>query len=42
MAQVMTAIYFGDLASYYLGLLNDVQPSAVAPIDDLKAKLSEQ
>ena len=42
LAQMLTAIYFGDLASYYLGLLNDVQPSAVRPIDDLKAKLSEQ
>ncbi len=42
LAQMLTAIYFGDLMSYYLGLLNDVQPSAVAPIDELKAKLSEQ
>ncbi len=42
LAQMLTAIYYGDLTSYYLGLLNDVHPSAVAPIDDLKAKLSEQ
>ncbi len=42
LAQMLTAIYHGDLTSYYLGLLNDVQPSAVRPIDDLKAKLSEQ
>jgi hypothetical protein len=42
LAQVLTAVYFGDLTSYYLGILNGVQPSAVRPIDTLKAKLSEQ
>ena len=31
LAQMLTAIYFGDLTSYYLGLLNGVQPSAVRP-----------
>ena len=39
-AQVMTAIYFGDLMSYYLALLNGVQPATVEPIDTLKAKLA--
>lgn len=42
LAQMLTAIYHGDLTSYCLGLLNDVHPSAVRPIDDLKAKLSER
>ena len=42
LAQMLTAIYHGDLTSYYLGLLNGVHPSAVRPIDALKAKLSEQ
>lgn len=42
LAQMLTAIYFGDLTSYYLGLLNDVQPSAVRPIDALKATLAKQ
>ncbi len=42
LAQVMTAIYFGDLTSYYLALLNGVQPATVEPIDTLKAKLTER
>jgi len=42
LAQVMTAIYFGDLTSYYLALLNGVQPAIVEPIDNLKAKLAER
>lgn len=42
LAQIMTGIYLGDFTSYYLGLLNGVNPSAVAPIDKLKAKLAEQ
>ena len=42
LAQVMTAIYFGDLTSYYLALLNGVQPATVEPIDTLKAKLAER
>ena len=42
LARLLTAVYFGDLTSYYLGLLNGVQTSAVRPIDALKAKLSEQ
>ena len=42
LAKVMTAIYFGDLMSYYLALLNGVQPATVEPIDTLKAKLSER
>ena len=40
LAQVLTAIYMGDLVSYYLALLYGVEPSPVAPIDTLKAKLA--
>jgi glucose/mannose-6-phosphate isomerase len=39
LAQVLTAIYLGDFVSYYLGLLNGVEPSPVAPIAKLKAGL---
>ena len=42
LAQALSAIYFGDLASYYLGLLNGVEPSSVAAIDRLKARLEER
>ena len=41
LAQVLTAIYYGDFVSYYLGLMNDIEPSAVKPIDTLKEKLGE-
>jgi glucose/mannose-6-phosphate isomerase len=40
LAQALTAIYFGDLVSYYLAMLNGVDPSPVAPIDRLKARLA--
>ena len=40
LAQVLTAIYFGDFVSYYLALLNGVEPSPVAPIARFKAKLA--
>ena len=39
LAQVLSAIYLGDLVSYYLALLNGVDPSPVAAIDRLKEKL---
>ena len=39
LAQVLTAIYLGDLASYYLALLSGVEPSPVEAIDRLKARL---
>ncbi len=39
LAQVLSAIYLGDLVSYYLALLNGVEPSPVVAIDRLKAKL---
>jgi glucose/mannose-6-phosphate isomerase len=40
LSQVLSAIYFGDLASYYLALLNDVEPSPVEAIDRLKTRLA--
>ena len=40
-AQALTAIYFGDLVSYYLALLYGVDPSPVDPIGRLKARLAE-
>ena len=40
LAQALTAIYMGDLVSYYLAMLNGVDPSPVAPIDRLKARLA--
>ena len=42
LAQALSAIYFGDLASYYLALLNGVEPSSVAAIDRLKERLEER
>jgi len=41
LAQAMTAIYSGDLVSYYLALLNGVEPSPVAPIQKFKARLAK-
>lgn len=41
LAQVLSAIYVGDFVSYYLALLNGVEPSPVAPIGRLKARLAE-
>ena len=40
LAQVLTAIYLGDLVSYYLGLLNNVEPAPVTAIDRLKVRLA--
>lgn len=41
LAHALSAIYFGDLVSYYLALLNGVEPSSVAAIDRLKARLAQ-
>ncbi len=41
LAQALTAVYLGDLVSYYLALLNGVDPSPIAPIGRLKARLAE-
>ena len=42
LAQVLTAIYMGDLVSYYLALLYEVEPSPVVALDTLKAKLADR
>ncbi len=41
LAQQLAAILLGDYASYYLALLNGVDPTPVAPIDHLKAQLAQ-
>jgi glucose/mannose-6-phosphate isomerase len=41
LAQVLSAVYLGDLVSYYLALLNGVEPTPVVAIDRLKAKLAK-
>lgn len=39
-AQMMFLTLFGDYVSYYLALLNGVDPTPVAPIDTLKRRLA--
>lgn len=41
LAQMMSLILFGDYVSFYLAILNGVDPTAVAPIDYLKSRLAE-
>lgn len=41
LAQLLTSVYFGDLTSYYLGMLNNIDPSPVPAIARLKARLAE-
>ena len=41
LAQMMSLVLFGDYVSFYLALLNAVDPTPVAPIDYLKKRLSE-
>ena len=40
LAQVLSAICIGDYASYYLALLNGVDPTPIGPIVTLKRRLS--
>lgn len=40
LSQLMSTVLFGDFVSYYLAILNDVDPSPVEAIDFLKAKLA--
>jgi glucose/mannose-6-phosphate isomerase len=40
LAQMMTAVLFGDYVSYYLALLNGVDPTPTTIIDELKAWLA--
>lgn len=41
MARMFSLIYLGDLASYYLAILNQIDPSPVACIEDLKKELAK-
>jgi len=41
LTQIMSAVLHGDYVSYYLALLNEVDPSPVAAIDYLKGRLAE-
>lgn len=41
LAQMMSAVYYGDYTSYYLALLYDTDPSPVKVIDFLKAELAK-
>lgn len=42
LAQMLSTIYLGDFASYYLAALNKADPTPVALIDYLKQRLAEQ
>lgn len=42
LAQAMTGVLIGDYVSYYLALLNGVDPTPTTPIDNLKAWLAQQ
>jgi glucose/mannose-6-phosphate isomerase len=41
LSQMMSAVLFGDYVSYYLALLNGVNPSPVAAIDYMKERLAK-
>ena len=41
MARMFSLIFLGDLTSYYLAILNQVDPSPVACIEDLKKELAK-
>jgi glucose/mannose-6-phosphate isomerase len=41
LSQMMSSVILGDYVSYYLALLNNVDPSPVAAIDFLKGRLTE-
>jgi len=42
MGRMFSLIFLGDVASYYLAILNQVDPSPVACIEDLKKELAKQ
>ena len=42
MARMFSLIFLGDLASYYLAILNQIDPSPVACIEDLKKELAKR
>jgi glucose/mannose-6-phosphate isomerase len=41
LAHLLSAVAYGDWTSYYLALLNGVDPTGIAAIDYLKARLAE-
>jgi len=41
MARMFSLIFLGDMASYYLAILNQVDPTPVACIEDLKKELAK-
>jgi glucose/mannose-6-phosphate isomerase len=41
LAQMMGSVLLGDYVSFYLAILNGVDPTQVAPIDYLKSRLAE-
>jgi len=42
MARMFSLIFLGDMVSYYLAILNQVDPSPVACIEDLKKELAKR
>ena len=42
LAQIVSAIQFGDFVTYYLALLNQIDPSTIEAIDYLKAELAKR
>ena len=41
LAHLLTTVLLGDFVSYYLGILNQVDPGPISPIDYLKKRLAE-
>ncbi|MBE0415899.1 MAG: bifunctional phosphoglucose/phosphomannose isomerase [Dehalococcoidia bacterium] len=41
LSQIVSAVLFGDFVSYYLAMLNEVDPSPVAAIDYLKERMKD-
>ena len=41
LSQVLTSVLLGDFVSYYLGILNQADPSLVLPINHLKNRMEE-
>ena len=42
LAQILSTVLLGDYVSYYLALLNGVDPSVITVIENLKAWLAQQ
>jgi glucose/mannose-6-phosphate isomerase len=40
LGQMLRAVQLGDFVSYYVGLLNDVDPSPVEALDELKSLMA--